>query len=184
MPQSLFSLAEDIRRCTACPLWKGRILPVPGEGFADAPIMVIGEAPGEQEDREGLPFVGRGGQFFMDLLESINVKRSDLFITNSVKCRPPKNRTPTMKECGECNDLWLQKQITLLNPKLIILVGGVAVRTCLGKGSVGKLHGTVITKEGRKYFVMYHPAAALRFPTIRKIMEKDLVTLKKVVGEI
>src|SRR3989344_9207196 len=89
MPETLFSLAEAVRRCTACPLWKGRTLAVPGEGPKDAKIMVIGEAPGEQEDREVLPFVGRSGKFLIKMFEEIGLNRSQLFITSSVKCRPP-----------------------------------------------------------------------------------------------
>ncbi len=181
MPDTLFSLAEQIRRCTACPLWKGRTLAVPGEGPKDAKLMFIGEAPGEQEDRQGLPFVGRSGEFLTKMLGEIGIDRKDVFITSSAKCRPPKNRAPTVKECTTCKNLWLDKQIAILNPKLIVLLGGVAMRTCLGEKNVKSFHGKIVEKDGRKYFVTYHPAASLRFPALREEMKKDFVKLKGII---
>src|SRR3989344_7674711 len=110
---TIFSLAEEIRRCTACPLYKNATLAVPGDGPKNAKIMLIGEAPGEEEDRQGLPFVGKSGKYLTTLLESIGVQREDVFITSSVKCRPPKNRVPVSHELKTCKENWLSKQITL-----------------------------------------------------------------------
>ena len=183
MPETLFSLAEDIRRCTKCPLWKGRLLAVPGEGGREARIMVIGEAPGAEEDRQGLPFVGRSGKYLTSLFDSIGLKREDVFITSCVKCRPPKNRVPVSYELKTCKENWLSQQITLLDPKLIILVGGVALSTVLGKKNLRELHGKVVREGGRKYFVTFHPAAALRFPRLREEMKKDFLALKKVMAK-
>src|SRR3989338_1028855 len=133
MDQTLFSLAEGIRQCTACPLWKGRTIAVPGEGTITAKIMVIGEAPGTQEDRLGLPFVGKSGKFLTTLFSEIGVDRSQLFITSCVKCHPQENRAPSSKELSTCKETWLLKQIDILKPKLIVLVGGVALSTLLSQ---------------------------------------------------
>ncbi len=181
MPETIFSVAEDIRRCTQCPLWKNRLLAVPGEGRWDAKVMLIGEAPGAEEDRQGIPFVGKSGQYLTTLLNTIDVERENVFMTSCVKCRPLENRAPTSTELCICKETWLLKQIELLNPVLIIVVGGVALRTVLGKNGVHHWHGKVIQRNGRRYFVTFHPAAALRFPHMRDLMEKDFKTLKKIM---
>ncbi|MEK6809582.1 MAG: uracil-DNA glycosylase, partial [Nanoarchaeota archaeon] len=117
---TLFSLAEEIRKCTACPLYKSATLAVPGEGPKDAKIMVVGEAPGEEEDRQGLPFAGRSGKLLDKMLEVAGFDRKKLFITNTVKHRPPQNRAPNAKEAKTCTELWLEQQISILRPKLIV----------------------------------------------------------------
>lgn len=175
---SLFSVAEEIRKCTACPLWKGTTLAVPGDGPKDAKIMIVGEAPGEEEDRQGLPFVGRSGKFLDKMLGIAGLDRSKVFITNTVKHRPPENRAPKTSEIKICKELWLDKQIDILKPKLIVVLGGIALKTLVGEGSVEKLHGKVITKDNQKYFITFHPSAALRFPETRKKMEDDFKKLR------
>lgn len=182
MSESLSSLAEGIRRCTACPLWKGRLLAVPGEGSRNAKIMFIGEAPGAEEDRQGLPFVGRSGKFLDEMLKLAGVERKDVFITGSCKCHPPENRTPTTLEITMCKSLWLDTQIEIITPKLIVLLGSVALLSILGMKEVSKFHGKIIERENQKYFITFHPAAGMRFPRIRELMKKDfeiLKTLKK-----
>ncbi|HLD80338.1 MAG TPA: uracil-DNA glycosylase [Candidatus Nanoarchaeia archaeon] len=180
---TLFSLAEEIRKCTACPLWKGTTLAVPGEGAKDAKIMVVGEAPGAEEDRQGIPFVGRSGKFLDKMLELGGLDRKTVFITNTVKHRPPLNRAPKASEIKVCKELWLDEQIKILKPKLIIVLGGVALKTLVGKGTVEKLHGKIIKKNGQQYFVTYHPAA-LRYPENRQKMEDDFRKLKKILSKI
>src|SRR3989344_4397822 len=181
---TLFSLAEEIRKCTACPLWKGTTLAVPGEGAKDAKIMVVGEAPGAEEDRQGIPFVGRSGKFLDKMLEIAGLDRKTVFITNTVKHRPPQNRAPKASEIKTCKELWLDKQIEMLKPRLIIVLGRVALKTLTNETSVEKLHGKVIEKDAQKYFVTYHPSAALRFPETRKKMEEDFKRLKKMTQKI
>ncbi len=181
---TLFSLAEEIRKCTACPLWKRATLAVPGEGPKEAKIMIIGEAPGEEEDRQGLPFVGKSGKFLDRMLEIAGIARKDVFITNVVKHRPPNNRAPKSSEIKICKELWLDKQIEILKPKLIIVLGAIALKTLTKETSVEKLHGKGIKKDILKYFVTYHPSAALRFPNIRKKMEEDFRKLKGIVQKI
>lgn len=178
---SLFSLAEGIRKCISCPLYKSRTLAVPGDGNSKAKLMVIAESPGEEEDRLGLPFVGKSGKFLDNLFDDIKIKKKDLFITNAVKCRPPKNRTPFSKELKTCKQLWLDKQIEILKPKLILILGRVALKSVLKETRINLTHGKILQRNGYKYFVTYHPAAALRFPKIRKEMEKDFKKLKKFI---
>ncbi len=183
MRQTLFDLEEGIRQCTACPLWKSRLLAVPGQGIGAAKIMVIGEAPGIEEDRSGLPFIGRSGQFLEKELAKIGISRNNLYITNSVKCHPPQNRLPHSKEIHTCHDLWLEKQIEILKPSLIILLGKAAVFSLLGKSEVGKIHGKIIKKDKLTFFVMYHPSAALRFDKTREIFREDIQKLEKIVKQ-
>jgi len=178
--KDLFSLAEEIRKCTACPLHKNRLLTVPGEGPQKAKIMFVGEAPGSEEDRQGLPFVGRSGKFLDEMLKIADLERKDIFITGSVKCHPPKNRNPTAKELKTCKK-WLDQQIKLIEPQLIVVLGRVALKNLLDEDEISKLHGKLIEK---KYFVTYHPAAGMRFPKIKKLMISDFRRLKKMLMSI
>jgi len=172
---SLFTLAEEIRRCTACPLWKSRTLAVAGDGAKDAKVMFIGEAPGEEENRLGLPFIGKSGKFLDEMLKVAGLKREDCFITGAVKCHPPKSRIPLAKEVKVCREKWLNAQIEALGPKVIVLLGNTAIKSLLGKGKVSELHGQLI--EG-KYFVTFHPAAAMRFSKVKEMMEEDFKKLR------
>ncbi len=176
---TLFSLAEGIRRCTACPLWKSRTLAVPGEGPRDAKIMFVGEAPGREEDRVGLPFVGRSGKFLDEMLVVAGLKRNEVFITGACKCRPPQNRTPTTQELLTCHDLWLKRQIEIIKPEIVVVMGTSALYSLLGKKEIGKLRGKIIAQDDQRYFVTYHPAAGMRFPKIKKMMKLDFEVLKK-----
>jgi uracil-DNA glycosylase len=178
--RKLYDLAEDIRKCTSCPLSHGRTLAVPGEGKTDSGIMVIAEAPGAEEDRLGQPFVGRAGKLLNELLETAGINRSDVFITNTVKCRPPKNRNPNSAELKACRK-WLDAQISLIKPKLIIVLGRVALKNLTGKEKIKDLHGTVYEDNGQKYFVTYHPSAGLRFKWIKEVLFEDFAELKKYV---
>lgn len=179
---TLFSVAEEIRTCTACPLYKNTTLAVPGDGPNNVKIMILGEAPGEEENRQGLPFVGRSGKYLDTMLQTACISRKDVFITNCVKHRPPQNRKPNAQELKVCTELWLDKQIKLIKPELIILLGSVALKTLVNETSIEKWHGKSITRNGQKYFISYHPAAALRFPEIRQLMAKDFEKLKKLIS--
>lgn len=181
---TLFSLAEHIRICTACPLHKNRTLAVPGDGPADAQIMIIGEAPGQEEDRTGLPFVGRSGKLLTELLESVGIHRKDIFITNTVKCRPEHNRKPEPEEMSTCKTLWLDKQIALIEPQVIVIVGNTALQSVLGRTGVTALHGKTIQKDGKTYFITFHPSAALRFTQTKELMKQDFIQLKKLINGV
>ncbi|PIN74057.1 uracil-DNA glycosylase [Candidatus Woesearchaeota archaeon CG10_big_fil_rev_8_21_14_0_10_45_16] len=176
MADTLFSLAEGIRKCTACPLWRSRTLAVPGEGAGK--IMVVAEAPGVEEDRTGKLFMGRSGKFLDEMLKMAGLDRKNIFLTGSVKCHPPQNRKPVSRELKTCKELWLDKQMSMVEPELIVVLGGVALKSLLNKSKVDDLHGKLI--DG-KYFVTYHPAAAMRFPSVRKKMEEDMTVLKRLL---
>ncbi len=177
---SLFSLAEGIRTCTACPLHKSRTLAVPGEGPSNAKIFFVGESPGNEEDRQGLPFVGRSGKFLDELLKIANIKRKDVFITGSVKCHPQNNRNPTSVELTTCKHLWLEKQLEIIKPKLIVVLGSIALKSLLDETKIQDFNGRIITKNNQKYFITYHPAAGMRFPAIKQKIITDFTTLKMI----
>lgn len=167
-------LNKNIRKCKKCGLWKTRKNAVPGEGKKNAKIMIIGQAPGKREDETGRPFVGRAGKLLNEVLASSNIKRSETFITSVLKCFPPKNRLPRSDETKACMP-YLEKQINLIRPKRIILLGKVAVEAVLKrKVTLREIHGKTIRKQNILYLPTYHPAAALRFPRFRKTIEKDI----------
>jgi DNA polymerase len=172
------SLNEKIVNCKRCELYKFRRNAVPGEGGGRKKLFFIGEAPGRDEDLEGRPFVGKAGRFLSVQLSSIGIDRKDVFLTNIVKCRPPGNRQPKKDEIIACSD-YLKEQIKTLKPKVIVLMGNTAVKAMLGKKySISKHHGKKIRKGKLTFVTMPHPAAAVRFPTMRKMMQSDFDVLK------
>lgn len=173
----LQQLNQRIRNCKKCPLWKTRNKAVPGEGPVNAKLMIIGQAPGAEEDKIGRPFVGRAGQFLNQLLTLVNIDREKIFITSPIKCFPPQNRKPKKSEIQACLS-YLKKQIKIINPQRIVLLGEVAFSIFFPKTKLNKFRGKWIKKDKREYFVTYHPAAAMRFPKIRKILEEDFKKLK------
>jgi len=146
--------------------------------------MLIGEAPGEQEDRLSRPFIGPTRRFFDQLLHDFGLSRDDLFITSSVKCRPPHNRDPKDDELAACRGLWLEKQITALNPEIVVLLGSIAVRCLFGdKGKLKDLHGTTRLYQGRTVLLTYHPTAGMRFPWVRQAMVQDFAFLQSLMTD-
>lgn len=178
--QELDRLAVLIRRCRRCRLCHGRRHAVPGEGNPHARVMLIGEAPGVTEDELGRPFVGRSGRFLDWVLDECALNRESVFVTSSVKCRPPGNRSPRADELVICRQAWLDRQIELIDPRLVVLMGKTPLRQLLGEtASLTALHGTVRNLKGRRCLITYHPAAAMRFPKIRSPMRRDLRMLTK-----
>jgi DNA polymerase len=175
----LEELAAQIRVCTKCPLWQSRTLAVPGDGKFSSKVMIIAEAPGKEEDESGHPFVGSAGRYLDHVLEGTGINRSDFFITNTVKCRPPKNRTPKRNEIETCTSNYLFEQIELINPKLIVLLGGVAAKTMLGVKSINEARGHVIERDGRKYLVGYHPAVRFYREDLGLKVKEDFARLKR-----
>lgn len=159
----LEALEAEVRACHACRLASGRHQAVPGEGAAPAPLLVVGEGPGAREDELGRPFVGRSGQLLDALLaDETGLDRSGLYIANTVKCRPPGNRTPKPDEVEACRG-FLARQIHLVDPVVIVALGQSAAAWFLGPGArVGALRGQVLEWQGRALVVTYHPSAALR----------------------
>jgi DNA polymerase len=171
-------LAEQIRGCVKCPLHTSRTHAVPGDGPPSAQVMIIGEGPGRDEDASGHPFVGAAGRFLDSVLEGTGIDRSDLFITNTVKCRPPNNRTPKKGEVDTCTSHYLFAQIELVDPELIVLLGVVAAKKLLGVKSVNEARGRVIEHDGRKYLVGYHPAVRFYREDLGEKVKEDFALLK------
>ncbi len=149
---------------------------MPGEGPLDADVMLVGEAPGFNEDKQGRPFVGAAGRFLEELLSVAGLKRSDVYITNVVKHRPPENRPPQPDELQACKP-YLDRQIDLLQPKLIVTMGRFSLQTFFPGDSISRVHGQIRTVGGRHFFNMYHPAAALHQQTLRQTLLDDMQTL-------
>src|SRR3954454_10666309 len=177
--KQLDTLARCIRVCVKCPLHTSRTCAVPGDGHVDARFMIIGEGPGRDEDRSGHPFVGSAGKYLDHVLEGSGIERSDFFITNIVKCRPPNNRAPKAVEIETCIGNYLMEQIELIDPHLILLLGLTAVKTMLSKKSVDEVRGRVIELEGRKYIASYHPAARFYQEDLRDKIAADFALLKR-----
>jgi len=172
--EKLKELEEEVRQCTKCGLCKGRTNVVFGTGDADADLMFVGEAPGYYEDMQGEPFVGRAGQLLTKIIESIGLKRSESYIANILKCRPPENRNPTVNEIILCKP-HLIKQIEIIRPKIICALGTFAAQTLLDtKESIGKLRGTFHDFQGTKLLPTYHPAYLLRNPNDKKKVWEDM----------
>jgi uracil-DNA glycosylase family 4 len=176
-------LDEGIRRCVKCPLHQSRTHAVPGEGPVPGDMLILGEAPGVQEDRQGRPFVGPSGTLLERSLAAAGLTRQDVYITSCVKCRPPDNRTPHTNELDMCQAAWLNRQIELVDPQVIVLLGKVAMRQVLqDERSLRKIHGEVIERDGRRYFLTYHPAVAFHVPQTRESMKEDMARLKELVA--
>ena len=157
---------------------------MPGEGSRTAKVMFVGEAPGEQEDNQGRPFVGAAGKLLTELLQSVGLRREEVFITNMVKCRPPNNRPPRKDELAACRG-YLDRQLKLVRPRAVCPLGNSAIRALLNsKESVTDLHGMPFEKDGVTYFPMYHPAAALYTFALRKVMEEDFRRLRAVLDSL
>lgn len=169
---ALGDLNAQIHSCHACPLGSTRTKAVPGEGPVDADIMLIGEAPGYYEDQQGRPFIGAAGQFLETLLASIGLKRSDVFIANVIKCRPPGNRDPLPDEISSCAG-YLQSQRETIQPKVIVTLGRYSLAKFFPGQPISKIHGQG-RKVGDTWVVpMYHPAAALHQGSLRRTIEED-----------
>jgi uracil-DNA glycosylase family 4 len=177
---SLEKIAEDVRGCPLCKLARTRKNAVPGEGQISAKIMFIGEAPGRNEDEKGKPFVGAAGRILDNLLRKAGIERSQVFITNIVKCRPPNNRVPEEDELIACRP-YLDRQIALIKPKVICILGRTAYSSILGGSSISANRGKIIERSGQKYFSTFHPAAVIYNKSLRSTLEADL---KKLAAEI
>ena len=178
--ETLDRLDQDVRSCTRCDLHLTATRGVPGEGPADATVMLVGEAPGFNEDKQGRPFVGAAGKFLEELLGIANLKRSDVFITNIVKHRPPNNRDPLPAEVIACRP-YLDRQIQAINPKLIVTLGRFSLGAFFPGSMISKVHGEVREKDGRYFFHMYHPAAALHQDKLRQTLIDDMHKLAQFI---
>ncbi|GCE26649.1 uracil-DNA glycosylase [Dictyobacter alpinus] len=178
----LQEIALEVSTCASCKLCKGRTKAVPGEGNAHARILFIGEGPGYHEDKQARPFVGPAGQFLDELLASINLKRSDVFITNVVKCRPPNNRDPEPDEMAACND-YLDRQIAALQPQVIVTLGRFSMTKFFGSERISSIHGRARKKDGRICIAMYHPAAGLHRAELKDTIRQDFKKIPLIIAE-
>ena len=174
----LDSIAENVRECQKCELCETRIKAVPGKGNFDADVIFVGEAPGRNEDIHGEPFVGAAGKRLDMILEDTGIDRKDVYITNIVKCRPPKNRVPSKKEEESCND-FIKQEIEIINPKIICIMGNTAYGTLLDGKEITKNHGKIVEKDGRKFFVTFHPAATIYNQKLVEELKEDFRKLAK-----
>src|SRR5205814_49902 len=180
---ALVAIREDIGDCTRCVLHKqGRKQIVFGVGNPHAELMFIGEAPGADEDEQGIPFVGRAGQLLTNMIKAMGLKREDVYIANVIKCRPPGNRTPEREECETCSP-FLMRQIEAIKPKVIVALGAVAAKTLLAiNAPMSELRGRWYDFRNTKLAVTYHPAFLLRDPRQKKETWKDLQMVMKELG--
>lgn len=172
-------LNDEICACVKCRLSTTRQFAVPGEGPLGAEFMFLGQGPGREEDKTGRPFIGRAGKLLTKLLESAGLDREKVFITSAVKClpTPPLNRKPKPDELAACFP-YLERQLHLIKPQKIVLLGDVAFQMFFPKEKLRDYRGKWADKEGRKFFVTYHPAAALRFLSMKKILEEDFKKIR------
>ena len=173
------SLKTECASCRACPLCEGRHNLVFGVGNEHADLMFVGEGPGEQEDLQGVPFVGPAGKLLDSMLEMIDLDRSRIYIANMVKCRPPHNRDPQASEMAACR-AWLDRQIALVDPKLIVCLGRISAMALIREDfRITREHGLWFDKDGRRILATFHPSALLRDPSRRPEAFMDLREIRK-----
>ncbi|MEO8620450.1 MAG: uracil-DNA glycosylase [bacterium] len=178
---SLVAIAETVASCTRCPLYATAKNPVPGTGNPNADFMIVGEAPGANEDEQGVPFVGQAGQLLTKIIGAINLSRDDVFIANVLKHRPPGNRNPLPEEVAACSP-YLVRQIELVRPKVILALGTFAAQTLLEtKTTIGKLRGQIHRYYGVPLIVTYHPAALLRNPAWKRPTWEDVQLARRIL---
>jgi len=185
---NLHELNKQIEKCEKCPLYEGRTNAVPGEGSENAEIMFIGEGPGRDEDLQGRPFVGAAGKFLTEMLESIGLKREDVFIANVVKCRPPNNRDPLPEEIKTCWD-YLEEQMKIIKPKIIVTLGRHSMGRFMPGLKISQVHGQAkrtsgIWQDRQVYLPLYHPAAALYDPRQREVHLNDFKKIPLILKKI
>src|SRR6266568_5295531 len=176
---SLDQLHAEIRACVKCSLHATRTQAVPGIGPCPADIMIVGEAPGFNEDRQGEPFVGAAGKLLDTLLARIGLGRTDVYITNVLKCRPPQNRDPMPNEVESCSP-YLARQLSLVKPKVVLVLGRHALERLLpGQGSISRIHGSLVRRGEVAYVPLFHPAAALHNGALVADLEHDFDSVRR-----
>ncbi len=176
------ALNNEVAGCTLCQLARTRTRAVPGEGSRAAEVMFIGEGPGQNEDRQGRPFVGAAGQFLNELIALIGLDRQQVYITNVVKCRPPQNRDPLPEELTACRP-YLDRQIDMINPRVIVTLGRYSLGTFFPGELISRIHGAIRQIGDRHYYPMYHPASALYQQSNRQMIIDDMKKLGRWLEE-
>jgi DNA polymerase len=183
VPDSLNTIASEVVVCQRCALANGRLKAVPGEGPPGAQVLMVGEGPGSHENQQGRPFVGPAGQFLTELLGVAGLKRADVFITNIVKCRPPGNRDPLPEEVEACSG-YLARQIASLKPRVVVTLGRHSLARFLPGQPISRVHGQPRRVGSTTVFPMYHPAAALHQPSLRKTLLDDMAKLPAILADL
>jgi len=176
----LDQIEKAIRSCRQCRLYRTRTHPVPGEGSSAAPIAFVGEAPGYNEDQQGRPFVGKAGQLLDELLASINLRRSDVWIGNVIKDRPPENREPMVDEIRACWP-YLEEQLRCIKPRLVVPLGRVAMAQFLKEAQISKCHGQPKRVGNYVVYPLFHPAAALRSASVLRVLRQDFLEIPQIL---
>ena len=183
MNSELETVRQNVIECTKCELAKTRTNSVPGKGNFQSDVIFVGEAPGRNEDKNGEPFVGIAGQRLNLALEGAGVSRESIYITNVVKCRPPNNRVPTISERNTCHD-YLQKEISIINPKIICILGNTAFNSILVGSEITKYRGKIVKKDKQFYFLTVHPAATIYNQELITVLKEDIVKLFDLIKEL
>jgi len=183
MDSELETTRQKVIECTKCELSKTRTNAVPGKGNFQSDVIFVGEAPGRNEDKNGEPFVGIAGQRLNLALENAGVSRESIYITNVVKCRPPNNRVPTISERNRCQD-YLQKEISIIKPKIICILGNTAFNSILGGSEITKYRGKIVKKDKQFYFLTVHPAATIYNQELITVLKEDIAKLFDLIREL
>lgn len=183
MNSELEKIRQKVTECTKCELCKTRTNSVPGKGNFQSDVIFVGEAPGRNEDKNGEPFVGIAGQRLNLALEDAGISRESIYITNVVKCRPPNNRVPTISERDACHD-YLQKEISIIHPKIICILGNTAFNSILGGSEITKYRGKIVKKDEQFYFLTVHPAATIYNQELIAVLKEDIVKLFDLIKEL
>ena len=183
MEQELKKIKKQVTQCTKCELSKTRNNSVPGKGNFKSDVIFVGEAPGKNEDMKGEPFIGIAGKKLSIALKNAGITRDDVYITNIVKCRPPKNRVPTTNERDTCQN-YLKKEIEIIKPKIICILGNTAFNSLLDGKEIIKFRGKIVRKNNQLYFLTIHPAATIYNQKLISVLKKDMKKLLKVIKEL
>ena len=183
MDSKLEIIRRNVIECTKCELCKTRTNSVPGKGNFQSDVIFVGEAPGRNEDKLGEPFVGIAGQRLVLALQGAGISRESVYITNVVKCRPPNNRVPTISERGTCRD-YLEKEISIIKPKIICILGNTAFNSILGGSEITKYRGKIVKKNNQFYFLTVHPAATIYNQELISVLKEDINKLFGLIREL
>ena len=183
MSQKLQEIRQNVIKCEKCDLCKTRTNSVPGKGNFRSNVIFVGEAPGRNEDENGEPFIGVAGKKLSAALEEAGISREEVYITNIVKCRPPKNRVPTTTERDTCRE-YLKQEISIIKPKIICILGNTAFNSLLGGSEITKFRGKLVRKENQLYFLTVHPAATIYNQDLIRVLKKDIARLFDLITEL
>lgn len=183
MSSKLESVRQNVINCTKCDLCKTRTYSVPGKGSFNSDVIFVGEAPGKNEDAHGEPFIGIAGKKLSEALEKVGISRDEVYITNTVKCRPPNNRVPSKLEKDSCQE-YIQKEIEIIKPKIICVLGNTAFGSILGGTEITKFRGKIGRKNDQLYFITIHPAATIYNQKLIEVLKQDIEKLFHIIREL